>query len=140
MSVTEKTGESGIVANTEVPPVSLSQPSPTDAPVMTAGPWTVTRGVDSQTGEPVGFWDIKAPNTSPEYGAVIDQAIATCYDTGFGNTEANARAIAALPDLLNAARDAQCSCNPAQRESGHLVECWMPRLDEAIAKATGGVR
>jgi hypothetical protein len=51
--------------------------------------------------------------------------------------EANAHLIAAAPDLLEAAQQAQCGCSIAGRDSGHLVGCWMLALSEAIAKAEG---
>lgn len=40
-------------------------------------------------------------------------------------------------ELLAAARNAQCGCTVKERLSGHLVECWMPALTDAIAKAEG---
>ena len=43
--------------------------------------------------------------------------------------EAKAREV----NLREAAEQAQCSCSIAERESGHLVDCWMPSLREAIA-------
>jgi len=49
---------------------------------------------------------------------------------------ANADLMCAAPDLLAAAQRAQCGCSIAERESGHLVDCWMPDLLAAIAKAT----
>lgn len=53
--------------------------------------------------------------------------------------KANCRLIAAAPELLAACQSAQCSCSPAERESGHLVGCWFPAMQEAISKAIGGV-
>ena len=54
---------------------------------------------------------------------------------GAGHDEANARLIAAAPDLLRAAKDAQCACPLGERDLGHRVDCWMPALSSAIAKA-----
>lgn len=54
-----------------------------------------------------------------------------------GIAEANARLIAAAPELLEASRTAQCACSVKERDSGHLVDCWMPALLAAIAKAEG---
>lgn len=50
---------------------------------------------------------------------------------------ANARLIIAAPELLAACHDADCACTVRDRNSGHLVGCWMPAMQEAIAKATG---
>lgn len=36
------------------------------------------------------------------------------------------------PTLLEAFDKAQCACSIAERESGHLVDCWYPDLEEAI--------
>jgi hypothetical protein len=56
--------------------------------------------------------------------------------TGDGpSSRANAILYAAAPDLLEAAKRAQCQCSILERDSGHLVDCWMPDLSEAIAKA-----
>ena len=41
--------------------------------------------------------------------------------------------------LLSALRDAiqDCKCSMAQRDSGHLVDCFVPAAKDAIAKAEG---
>lgn len=31
-------------------------------------------------------------------------------------------------------KDAQCECTVVERESGHLVGCWRPEVDEALAE------
>lgn len=47
------------------------------------------------------------------------------------------QARAAVAELVEAARYAQCACTPKERYSGHQVDCWMPYLRAAIAAATG---
>ena len=37
--------------------------------------------------------------------------------------------------LTRAAREAQCECSLLQRDSGHVVGCWMPDLQEAIKES-----
>jgi hypothetical protein len=39
-------------------------------------------------------------------------------------------------ELVQAAQAAQCACSIKERDSGHLVGCWMPALSEALAKVT----
>lgn len=51
--------------------------------------------------------------------------------------DADARLIAAAPDLYEAALKVQCYCCISERESGHKVDCWMPELEAAIQKALG---
>jgi hypothetical protein len=48
--------------------------------------------------------------------------------------EADAQLIA---EMLEALKLADCACTVPQRMSGHLVDCWMPLAQEAIAKAEG---
>jgi hypothetical protein len=52
---------------------------------------------------------------------------------------ARMRVIAAAPDLLVALRKAvkDCRCTLIQRESGHLIDCFVPDALIAIAKARG---
>lgn len=52
-------------------------------------------------------------------------------------TKPNAMLLVAAPDLLAACETAQCECSVEERESGHLVGCWMPAMQDAIAKAKG---
>lgn len=56
-----------------------------------------------------------------------------------GEAEANARLIAAAPELLDALTDAvaNCGCSLDQRESGHHVDCFAPRALEVIRKTRG---
>lgn len=53
--------------------------------------------------------------------------------------EANACLISAAPDLYEALAEAvTCfGCMLAQRDSGHLVDCFVPRAKAALAKALG---
>ncbi len=59
------------------------------------------------------------------------------YDATDANAEFIVRACNSHEELLEAAKQAQCGCSIAERESGHRVECWMPALLDAIAKAEG---
>lgn len=40
-------------------------------------------------------------------------------------------------ELIRAADDAQCDCSVSQRDSGHKIGCWMPRLQSALAAVEG---
>lgn len=105
----------------------------------TPGPWAV-RGACEIVGHgpalPIGGGEPVAGTTLAFVG----------YAPGDGadkkTAEANARLIAAAPDLLDALEEAvqHCGCTIAQRESGHLVGCWAPPALAAIASATGGER
>jgi hypothetical protein len=79
----------------------------------------------------IGYWSIGVADGTAPVADVIVGWHSKATD------KANARLIAAAPDLLEAAKDAQCSCSIAERESGHLTGCWMPALEAAIAKAEG---
>jgi hypothetical protein len=108
----------------------------------TPGPWHIHEARSGITIE----WDHKPQTVPCPSGMYI--AFLPFRRTGAGRAqpvrfhkvetdEANARLIAAAPDLLEAAKHAQCSCTTAQRDSGHSVDCWMPDLRAAIAKAEG---
>mgnify|MGYP006908234730 CR=1 FL=1 len=45
----------------------------------------------------------------------------------------------AIERLIAAADQAQCQCSITERESGHLVGCWMPALSDAIEAARKNV-
>lgn len=53
---------------------------------------------------------------------------------------ANARLIAAAPELLDALKQAvsSCPCTIAERESGHLTDCQAPFWSAVIFKAENG--
>ena len=98
----------------------------------TPGPWGIRRagrGPDRDVG-------ITAPNCVGVIAECFEEFRAK-GDRRPGEAEANARLMVAARDLFEAAKDAQCSCSIAERESGHLTDCWMPALEAAIAKAEG---
>ena len=84
----------------------------------TPGPWTATQ-------DPNGSWRDYCIGTD----AGID-SIAVC-------SQRDAALISAAPELLEAAMQAECKCTLAERDCGHRVDCWMPGLKSAIAKAVG---
>lgn len=51
------------------------------------------------------------------------------------NSCLTAHAVNNLEPLLEAAKAAQCDCSPCLRESGHLIDCWFPALNQAIEAA-----
>jgi hypothetical protein len=66
--------------------------------------------------------------------------IAIVYSQAYGdreNQEANARLIAAAPELLAELKEAvkDCRCSLAERDSGHRIDCFAPGALAAIAKA-----
>ena len=92
------------------------------------GPWEVTKYVNYS-----GF-GIYAPGRGciAERWYDTEQPSPYRYEIG-----ANARLIAAAPELLEACESAQCECSPRERMSGHRVGCWFPAMREVIAKARG---
>jgi hypothetical protein len=86
--------DQGIVANTEVPPISLSQPFPTDAPVMTEGTWELS-DVREFGPRKVIAWQ-RNPN-----GHRWRKTIAVISEGNLdeGEADANARAITAIPEM-----------------------------------------
>jgi hypothetical protein len=96
----------------------------------TPGPWGLT--------EHTGPRDItcrrKHWQVSQTLGGQRGVAIVFGPEAGPNPTGANARLVAAAPDLLAALEAAQCSCSISERESGHITGCWMPDAIAAIAK------
>ena len=101
----------------------------------TSGPWSIVGAIKVwKTGSDGAAVAIMA---EPEIQSSADFRPVEIHSRRFDEACANARLIAAAPDLLEAAKGAQCSCSIAERESGHLTDCWMPALEAAIAKAEG---
>lgn len=42
---------------------------------------------------------------------------------------------ASRAELLAVAKTAECECTPRERMSGHIADCWMPALTDAIEHA-----
>lgn len=103
--------------------------------VHTPGPWAVENPMEFelsivQANLPTYEWkfiaSVALPNGDPrEFGKDV--------------AEANARLIAAAPELLQALKHAvqDCSCSVGERASGHHVDCRAPEWKEVIAKAEG---
>lgn len=89
----------------------------------TPGPWRwdgyFLRGADGTT-----VWD--DGSASGEYG-------------GYDANSPDGHLIEAAPELLEALQLAvdRCPCTVAERLSGHLVDCYAPHAQLAIAKAEG---
>ena len=93
-----------------------------DKQKWTAGPWTATETIRAHDGFPA-CWQIDA-----EYHAVCTTQF--CYSQ---ETEANARLIAASPDMAEAIAEALSHCG----KDGYL-DCGKPATDKlraALAKA-----
>ena len=86
----------------------------------TPGPWRVQRQNPSPT---TGEWMISGAN--PGY-------LAEVRDCGSGDVQANARLIAAAPDLLDALKDALCALECCGKDYPAAS-----KAKAAIAKATG---
>lgn len=100
-------------------------------PVYTPGPLVVEAG---PKGDPdVADADFIVAEKSP-FGEVIATFPGPIAR---GTPEGNARLFAVAGELLETAKDAQCACTVRERDSGHLVGCWMPALTAVIDKAEG---
>lgn len=98
----------------------------------TPRPWHVEDGPDIDIRDGDKYLTVLGPdNHGSPHVAVWDGS------SQGGTAEANACLIAAAPDLLAAARHAQCECTDKQRDRGHVVGCWFPALQVAIDKADG---
>ena len=121
------------------------------APQFTPGPWEVAEtdeGHEIRMGSFVGGWfngQRKAPHHHVEYthGIYVDDDYPTAQDE-FAEAEANARLIAAAPDLYEAVEQARLligeggqkdSLSEAQRQSNRN-QAWH-LLNNALAKARG---
>lgn len=148
MSVTEKNGESVIVANTDVPPVSLSQPSPTDAPVITRPKcaicgtdlrvsWTDTHGVAAclECGLPYRLYHYEndARVEKPPTVAIKDEWVVVGRQYW---QETHRRTFPAAYDMgiLRGER----SYSGATREDCELFDAWLDAHPELVAQAKGG--
>lgn len=108
-----------------------------DTQKHTPGPWTVISMADKST----------YTKQWREIGPGI--VAASAYDTtrwgesetvnGVRISEANARLIAAAPQLLAALKEATqtCQCSVRERDSGHRVDCLNPQWNAVIAEAEG---
>ena len=99
----------------------------------TPGPWRTTG---------YGFIESVAADLPPQSvrPIAIPVPVAKVVDHRQVSAEtkaANARLIAAAPELLAALKAAQCGCAISERLSGHRIDCWWPQAAEAIAKAEG---
>lgn len=93
----------------------------------TPGPWRVTEGrrIDSGRGYSTAIADVWA------HGEGADDAPST------GEAEANARLLAAAPDLLEACKEAVAVANMSDEDKPTLDDIDWARLRAAIAKAEG---
>ena len=91
---------------------------------FTPGPWTYNHPDGVTLRHPPIFSDTGIVGNATWFGNI-------------GETEANARLIAAAPDLLESCRKAVCAVAYAAGLDGSFVNVY-EALDDAIAKATGG--
>jgi hypothetical protein len=95
----------------------------------TPGPWYVGSG----TYECRNIYSVAS--VTDDEGFTYQPIVATAEDDGIGCWDANARLIAAAPDLLEALRSA---VNDADAWGLADDECdWLPLARAAIARATG---
>jgi len=97
----------------------------------TPGPWKSDRGVDD---DPTRCFVTQAIQGQPEYviAEIQNGAPGDCLETEV----ANARLIAAAPDLLLASREILSNYGPPSEYDQPYREMW-ERLSTAIAKAEG---
>lgn len=86
---------------------------------------------------PLGPWAVNAPG----YGGKSPLVCALEYSKGgpilHAESEANARLIAASPDLLDALQNTVNHWSAQFERRGHLAPDWCKQARAAIAKATG---
>ena len=101
-----------------------------------------------QTTHTPGPWNFAKSDIDGRYSIYGNGPLAYCGDTGAvdGDGEANARLIAAAPDLLAALQTAENALRYSAQEAAgrvrsEIVGGWLYHADQcraAIAKATGG--
>lgn len=131
--VTREENDQAVGPDTAVPPVSLDSTDPQAVPVMTGGPWHVSdiRGL--------GARQIRAYEPSADrWARPRELTVATIVE--HDNADANARAIAAVPDLIAAVQDfVNLYANVGDMLSDG-VRAKVDRAKRVLAYATGGDR
>lgn len=92
----------------------------------TPGPWVVTSGYNGRTTVAM----VRSPDRT-----VCVEAATDAQPPGFDATDANARLIAAAPELLKALKEAVAVARVARDRHGRSL--WVPAAEAAIAKAEG---
>jgi hypothetical protein len=92
----------------------------------TPGPWKVSHEANGQWTIFAENYDVTSIPDDPDYGRPSEDP-------------ANARLIAAAPEMLEALKQVvqDCRCSVKERFSGHLVDCSVPHALNVIAKAEG---
>ena len=97
----------------------------------TPGPWTAVKNS--------AYWEIDGPD---DFGGVADTCASSAGEPDFGRSmalgEANARLIAAAPDLLAACKAAEYAANHVDCISA--MQHALPAIRAAIAKAEGATK
>lgn len=99
----------------------------------TPGPWSVYEDDPLRIAAPEELWDRHHSMGVYKTAALVDEH-------GCFRRTGDARLAAAAPELLDKLKEAvgTCRCTFLQRDSGHLLECWVPSALELIAKAEVG--
>lgn len=98
----------------------------------TPGPWKFGKELTARSGE----WLVSFDAGSKGRGIAIAETRA-----GSGNEEANARLIAAAPQLLEALQTTAANLRSWKAANGGGIktfDSWLEAVEEAIAKAEGG--
>ena len=114
----------------------------TDQPKWTPGPWVlnIRASMGDATGEIVA--EIEPPNSARDYRGDITRLQSCCHIGGIGHEEltANAKLIAAAPDLYAALETCPPTSNPtvsAQEHLDRITAWWANEARPALAKARG---